>query len=406
MVSRRRVIAQLAGATSAAGLSGCTRLLTRSGASIDLPPNPRADELPDRQHAMNDALRTDEAGNPVLPRHHTVLLLDLGRPPTVDHARTVELAMRELEAAFDWSHDGLLHRLAWGSGYFDRIDELGRSPIEHPTVLSRTDEPALQQFDAALVLSSDDEGKLLTAEKAMFRGGSLPGVDTEHRLGDVFRVVNRRTGFVGSGLPAKHSDAGGLPDDAPLSDDAPLFTGFKSGYAGTQATEDRVTIDSGPFAGGTTMHLSRLRLSLSDWFKLSTDDRVARMFSPEFTGEDVDSFTDDVPFSDEVREHAETHDVVGHQEKVARARRDGEPVVLRRDFNTVDGGHAGLHFLSVQRSLEDFRDTRKAMNGWYLRDDGEGITDRRNNGILRFITVAARANFHVPPRDHRAFPLL
>jgi hypothetical protein len=40
-----------------------------------------------------------------------------------------------------------------------------------------------------------------------------------------------------------------------------------------------------------------------------------------------------------------------------------------------------------------------------VRDDSEAITDRENNGILNFIDVQSRANFYVPPRDRRAFPL-
>lgn len=184
-----------------------------------------------------------------------------------------------------------------------------------------------------------------------------------------------------------------------------MFTGFFSGFAKTQATEDRVTIQHGDHAGGTTLHVSHLRESLDDWWDgLDEEGRVARMFSPEFSPADVSAFTDDVPFSDAVREHASEFGVVGHQEKVARAREDGVPILLRRDFNTVDGGRAGVHFLSLQRSLADFRKTRRAMNGWYIRDDHPSITDRTNNGLLEFITVVSRANFYVPPRDERAFP--
>jgi len=130
------------------------------------------------------------------------------------------------------------------------------------------------------------------------------------------------------------------------------------------------------------------------------------MFSPEFEPSDLPDFADDVPFSDAVRDHASEFDVVGHHEKVAQVRRDGEPIVLRRDFNTTDGNQAGVHFLSFQRRLKHFRATRRAMNGWYVRDDSDSITDRENNGILNFIDVQSRANFYVPPRDRRAFPLL
>ncbi|WP_254536043.1 DUF7405 family protein [Halomarina litorea] len=407
MPSRRAIIRGLAGVTSAAGFAGCTRLLTRRDTvELNLPSNPHADALPARQHAVDDALRTDEHGNSLAPRYHTVLLLGLRNPPTVEHARTVERAMRELEGAYDWSPDGLFHVLAWGSGYFERIGELAAAPVDHPEVLSRTDDPKLETYDAALVLSADDPSTLLDAERGLFHGGSLAGSTPDARLGDVFRVVGRRTGFMGEGLPAAHTDADGIPDDAPLPKDAPMFMGFKSGRRGTQATEDRVTIEEGPFAGGTTMHLSRLRQSLETWFSLSRNERVARMFSGTLTGEDVDALTDDVPFEGGVPEAAREHDVVGHHEKVARVREDGDPLLLRRDFNTVDGGHAGVHFLSYQRSLADFQATRKAMNGWYLRDDSERVRERRNNGILDFITVTARANFYVPPRGGRSFPLL
>jgi hypothetical protein len=232
----------------------------------------------------------------------------------------------------------------------------------------------------------------------------LGGVRVAHRLDDVFSVASRRTGFVGEGLPAAHADAEGVPAGSP-PEAAPLFTGFFSGRSKTQASEDRVTIQDGRYAGGTTMHVSHLRESLDRWWDgLDDAGRIARMFSPEFTAEDVAGFTDDVPFANAVRDHAREFGVVGHQEKVARAREGGKPIVLRRDFNTVDGGRAGLHFLSLQRDLEDFRKTRRAMNGWYLRDDHPAITDRENNGLLEFITVASRANFYVPPRAQRAFP--
>lgn len=411
MASRRRILQRLAGLTGVAGLTGCTRLLTPSRPEphiLDLPPNPHAGELPARQHAWKPFLRTDRAGNQLRPRHHSVLLLELDASPDIETARTTERAMRTIEAAYNWTSEGVFHMLVWGSGYFERIGELDPSPIRHPQVLSRTDDPELLRFDAALVLSSDVPSHLTGVENAMFGGRTaLNGESVEDQLDDVFSVVDRRTGFLGEGLPAAHTDAEGIPDNPPLSDEAHMFMGFRSGRTGTQASENRVTIDDGAFVDGTTMHLAHLRQSLDGWFEtLDETGRVAHMFSPEFSPGDIAALTDDVPFSDRVREHARGYSVVGHHEKVARARENGEPLVLRRDFNTVDGGHAGVHFLSLQHSLEDFATTRRAMNGWYLRDDSEAITDRKHNGILDFITVVSRANFYVPPRERRAFPVL
>ncbi len=409
MASRRGVIKQVAGLASAAGLSGCARVLSRASGSrtdLDLPPNPH--DLPARQHAQNAFLRKDRYGNPIAPRHHAILLLDLNVPPSKRAARTVEKAMRTVETAYDWSPGGLFHMLAWGTSYFSKLGALDTAPISVPEILSRTDEPELQEFDAALVLSSDVPSHLAATENALFgERRQLNGHPIEHRLGDVFSIAGRRTGFIGEGLPVTHTDAEGIPDDPPLSEEAPMFMGFRSKMKRTQASEDSVTIDSGEFAGGTTATLSHHQQFLDDWFKdLGPAERAARMFSPEFSPSEVENFTDGVPFSNAVREHASEYDVVGHHEKVAQARRDGKPLLLRRDFNTTDGGHVGVHFLSLQRSLGDFATTRKAMNGWYVRDDSEAIGDQENNGILEFITVVSRANFYVPPRNRRAFPVL
>jgi hypothetical protein len=406
MVSRRGTLRRLAAVSGAAGLSGCAGFLARRAESptADLPPNPRAGELPRRQHAWNGTLARDTHGNPIAPRHHRILLLDLAVEPSESAARTVERAMRTLEAAYDWGPEGLLHGLAWGTRYFERIGRLSASPIREPTVLSRTDDPDLLSFDAALILAADAASTLGEVEAAMFGGrDELAGEPVEDRLGEAFDISARRTGFMGEGLPAAHADAEGIPDDAPLGD-APMFTGFMSGRSRTQATEDRVTIQDGSYAGGTTAHLSHLRESLGGWWSMDEADRIARMFSPDLSADDVESLTDGVPFADAVREHARESGVVGHFEKVARVREDGRPIVLRRDFNTTDGGRAGVHFLSFQRSLDDFEKTRKSMNGWYLRDDHPQVRDRANNGILEFISVVSRANFYLPPRDERAFP--
>jgi hypothetical protein len=238
---------------------------------------------------------------------------------------------------------------------------------------------------------------------------TLQGERIDDRLGEVFAITERRTGFIGQGLPQKHTDAEGIPAGAEIPESSPLFMGFRSGLTGTQATEEAVSISGGwfdsEFVGGTTMNLTRFDQSLSGWYEgLSQADRVDRMFSPEFSPEAVESFAQSVPFADEVQEHAAENGVVGHHEKVAQARADGKPLLLRRDFNTVDGGRAGVHFLSLQASIDDFVKTRRAMNGWYVRDDDAAITDQSNNGILEFITEVSVANFYVPPRPTRAFP--
>jgi hypothetical protein len=98
--------------------------------------------------------------------------------------------------------------------------------------------------------------------------------------------------------------------------------------------------------------------------------------------------------------------VIGHAQASARARVNGKPVILRRDFDTVDGGLAGLHFVALQRSIADFVATRTAMNQAGAQLVNPGITDTVNNGINAFIFVQRRANYIMPSRAERAFPLL
>jgi len=404
MASRRRLLYRLAALAGAAGLGGCADILARSAEAptADLPPNPLAAELPRRQHVWNERLRTDANGNELLPQHHLLLLLDLDAQPDEDAAETVERAMRTIEQGYEFRSEGVLHMLGWGSRYFKRLNGLGSAPIREPRVLSRTDDPDLLEFDAILVLASDVPSHLQATEQAMFGSKSdLGGESVDDRLGDVFALAERRGGFIGEGLPARHASAEGLSADVP--GDAPMFTGFFSGRAGTQASEDSVTIDGGSHADGTTMHLSHITESLDTWWFLDDEDRTERMFSPDFSFEEAMGHGP-LEFGDAVEEHASEEGRVGHWEKVRRARKDGEPLLLRRDFNTVAGGDPGVQFLSLQEQLSDFQEVRDAMNGWWLRDEHPDLFDRKNNGILDFIEVQSRANFYVPPRDQRSFP--
>jgi len=95
--------------------------------------------------------------------------------------------------------------------------------------------------------------------------------------------------------------------------------------------------------------------------------------------------------------------VIGHTQKSADARESDAPVIIRRDFNSTDGGHAGLHFLALQRTISDFVATREAMNGTDIAAES-AVGQRNNNGILQYIRTEHRGNFLVPPRPLRSFP--
>jgi hypothetical protein len=362
--------------------------------------------LPGRQHAWSATLRRDDDGNPIAPRHDRLLFFDVRGRPTSRHARILEAALRTLERRYRWGPDGLLFTAGWGPRYFAALGT--PSPAPPARALSDFELPTIDDYALCVHLASDDEPRLREVEAALLHGAPLPGADGPLSVGDALVWRETRTGFVGPGLPAGHQRTGGIPAGDPVPRTSPLFMGFKSSLRRNQASEDAVSISHGPFAGGTTMHVSYMRLRLDSWYRdLSDRERVARMYAPQTTPTEVAHVTTDAE-SDPQRlgQAIRRYGVVGHAQTSARARRDGKPLILRRDFNTVDGGQAGLHFVSLQRTIEDFVTTRTAMNASSAQLQNPAITDTVNNGINEFIFVLRRANYVVPRRRDRSFPSL
>ena len=411
-LSRRAYLRAAVAAGGTAGLSAC--LGERDGDDV-----PRGDpsDRPDRQHAWNAVLRTDADGNTVPPEHRVLVPLRLRSDPDDAARRQVESAFERLESAYDYDPSGLLFTVGYSPAYFEQFggsngsDGSGEteSPIPEPTALTSMESPEFDAFDAIVHLASDDPAVVLEAEEALFGEADPNGLDPEP-LTEVFeRAEPRRTGFVGDGLPATHTDLPGVPESIP--DESPFFMGFRSGFAESQAPEDRVTLREGPFAGGTTLHVSTMDLNLRQWFEQDSHyQRVAKTFSPDHAdegvgdiGETLGSATGAKAVADEAESDARTRGIVGHAQKAARARdADGTPPLLRRDVNTVDGDTPGVHFIAYQRTIDDFVRVREAMTGADLTEAGVG--QRLNNGILQYILVRRRGNFLVPPRSQRALP--
>jgi hypothetical protein len=376
--------------------------------------------LPTRQHAWNDALETDEHGNHVPPRHRVLLYLDHvgeGSPDDADR-ETLSEALNALERAYPRKPEGLFATISYSPAYFERFDaDLPDSvDLPEPTALAPFGNPAFDTPDALVHLASDHASVALGAEEALLgETNELNGIEISGGLDGVFERVDRRTGFIGEGLPADNQEVEGVPDSEPVPEESPLFMGFETGMKKSQASEDSVTIPEGPFAGGTTQHVSKITLNLEQWYEQdSRSHRVASMFCPahanegkvEGTGANLGDTNGVVENGcpAHATEDAREEGVVGHAQKAGRARQDGEPLLLRRDFDSTDDDRASIHFLSLQRAITDFVGTRTAMTGSDLADEAGAVGRRSNNGILRYMTVQRRGNFLLPPREHRAFP--
>jgi len=351
-------------------------------------------ELPDAQHAWEDTFHTDPEGRPLAPRFHRLLMLDVTGRPNRSDADFLERALRTLEDRHPYGPEGLLTCLGWGAGWFERHTVLCWSPVPRPLPMARWENPVLEDIDACLHLASDDEDLLAEAAEELFGDGPL---DQRERL----RVRDTRSGFVGRGLPAERLPGAGIPERAPL------MLGFHSGLRGNQASEEAITITNGPLAGGTTMHVSRLTLDVDSWYEQDADRRSAQMFSPRIDAQAAEHLVDDARSdADDLPALTAAHGVVGHAQATGRARLNGLPRINRRDFATLDGGSPGTHFVSLQRSMEDFNVTRAVMNAADAPTHHPTVGVRRHNGINAFIDVRSRATFGVPPRRHRAYPHL
>ncbi len=417
---RREVLRAAVAVGGAGALSAC---LDRGGSEPVPTGNP--DAKPSRQHAWREHIRHDEHGNSQLPRHQVLLYVDFDGegPPSADTGSTLERALTVLDRAYEWSHEGLLHSIAYSPSYFERFDQSLPETVAlpRPEALSPFESPTFDTQDAVVHLASDRADVVVEAEQALRgerdRANEEP---VEAQLTDVATVDSRRTGFVGPGLPAEHQDAAGVPDSEPVPDAAPLFMGFEAGFRGNQATEDYVTIEDGPFAGATTKAIANLRQRLDDWYvEQSDEERVVELFSPghaenelvEGVGSNLGADSGVDRFVDDLEEDARAHGRVGHAQKAARANRDGAGNVklLRRHFESTDdiGSDqevASLHFPSLQRRISDFEAVRRAMNGTDLTEVTPAVRQRVNNGILEYIFVRRRGYFLVPPRRHRSIP--
>ncbi len=348
-----------------------------------------SDGRPPGQHFWEDTFGADELGRPVPPTRHLVVLADVVGAPGPAAATHLESVLFHLERHYSHGRDGLLSTVGWGPAWWDRHTEHG-GLVNVPARMSRWEDPVIDTAHAAFHLASDHAEILDAAQEALF-GARGPG--------DFLTVREVRSGFVGAGLPTDALPDLGIPASSPL-----LF-GFHSVHRGNQAPEPGITIESGPLAGGTTQHVSRIELDVDRWHALDRDSQAALLYAPTISADRADVLTEDAPSDYEKYEQTVSeYGIVGHAQAAARARVNNVPVINRRDFATLDGDRPGTHFVSLQRELRDFNNTRAIMNAADGSDYHRSVGARRRNGINAFFDVTHRATFGIPPRALRAFP--
>lgn len=343
------------------------------------------------QHEWEATFGRDELGRPVPPKKHVLIFVDVLDHPGDEAAHHLESGLSALEERYSYGRDGLLSTVGWGPRWWDRhTDHSGL--IALAARMSRFEDPVIDTADAVFHLASDHDDILADVEHTLFGAG-------EYAQGQHLRVSEVRRGFVGAGLPSEALPDLGIPPTSPL-----LF-GFHSVHRGNQAPEPAITITDGPLAGGTTQHVSRIELDVARWQAFDRDEQAALLYAPTVTADQAATFVDDAPsdyqhYEKTVREHG----IVGHAQAAARARVNNVPVINRRDFATIEGGKPGTHFVSLQRELRDFNNTRAIMNGADGSDYHKAVGARRRNGINAFFDVTHRATYGIPSRAQRTYP--
>ncbi len=391
LVTRRRLLVAGGGAALAAAGGG---LLASAGGSKSAVPAVRRAPTgrPERQFLWDGSLRQDGFGNRTAPRFNRLVHLDLAGAPTVAAAARLEDGLRAVEASAPAGPAGLLVLVGWAPAWFEAVGQA--APVPRPVALTPDEAPDLDDHAACIHLASDDRGLLDGAERTVRRS-----------VRDPFVVADRRDGFTGPGLPRRLGrGANGIPPGRPAAE-SPLFMGFASGFTRNQAREDDVTIADAEWAGATTMHVSVLSLALGSWYgSLDDRQRVARMFGPRVTPERVARAGAGLDPQGDVAEAARSDGLVGHAQALGAARRDGRPRLLRRDFNGRDGRQPLVHFVALQRSIDDFVETRRAMAAARAVAADQRVGPQVNNGINEWISTRNRANYLVPPRSRRTCP--
>lgn len=305
----------------------------------------------------------------------------------------------------------------------------------------------IESNDMLLTLRSDSTA-VIDDVLAWLSGESpaLAGQDAgPSGLGGLMSVTSRRLMFLQTGLPRKVAEEQDLPYTETINPASPMWMGFSSQQVNTSGPPP-ITTFLGDYAAklttarrgdyldhGSIQHLSHLILDLQQFYEPPGEtylQRVAEMFSADpvprqgganqFENGGGPAFIPSVFSSPAQAEHeaegTSTFDRqphIAHTTALQRTSRapNRTPMHIRADgpgydsLDVPDGSQQPkLHFSIFVPTAAFFASMRRSQASLDLAKRC-GVPSR-NLGLERFLTATRRQNFLVPPRRHRAFPLL
>jgi hypothetical protein len=304
----------------------------------------------------------------------------------------------------------------------------------------------IEAHDLLLTLRSDSQERLADVLRWLQGSNTLNGsaaTSPAFRGRLVFGAP--RLMFAQPGLPRKVAEAQHLPFADLINSRSPMWMGFAdqqvdgagpaviTTFQGNASA--RLTSITAPdyFFNGSIQHLSHVILDLAQFYARPDEpftERVQYMFRSnpipalgvpqQFADGGGPAFLDNIfQGSNDALRNAQGVNTyqgkrrMGHLPALQRSSRapDGTPLHIRMDgpgFDALDvpGGseQPKLHFTIFVPTADLFAGIRRHQASLDLVQQYQVAPD--DNGIERFLTATRRQNFLVPPRRHRAYPLL
>lgn len=308
----------------------------------------------------------------------------------------------------------------------------------------------IEANDLLLTFRSDNASNIQDVLSWLSGSNVLAGARVPSpRLSQLLTFTSSRAMFVQRGLPRKIADDNGLLYAFMVNPDSPMWMGFADQQtAGSsaaepitfQATNLTTALPGDYFDNGAVQHLSHVIMDLQQFYDV--DDNGVPGDDADYTERVQYMFRSTPPPS--LGYPDQTTDGGGPAFLQTTFQGTGDALASARGVGTPEGEHRLGHLSTLQRSSRDRRG-----NPLHLRMDGPGFdtmdvpdhsrqpklqftvfvptadfftTMRRNqasldlaaannvpaedNGLERFLTATRRQNFLVPPRRHRAFPLI
>lgn len=300
----------------------------------------------------------------------------------------------------------------------------------------RTDNPTILSDVVAWLQGSNRLNGRTVASPTLFQG--------------LATITSSRAMFVGVSLPRNMAETHGFPYSQEINSDSPMWMGFLDQqtngagpaaictFAGNSSARLTTAQPGDYFDNGSIQHLSHVIQDLAQFYQKPTatdagepfTERAQYMFrsnpipsvgnSDQFNAgggpaylPNVFQGTNDAAASAQAINTFQGEHRLGHLSCLQRSSRaaDGTPIHIRMDGPGLDNMDVPngsvqpkLQFTIFVPTADFFRTLR--VNQASLDLQNQFGVDPDDNGLERFTTATRRQNFLVPPRRHRAFPLV